>query len=59
MAKSKAQKHREHLVRNGRRDPNMNRGFTPDISTHERKLPTLQEKRDKLAKKYKQEDTIY
>lgn len=53
MAKSKAKKAREHLVRNGRRDPNLNRGLTPEISMHERKLPTLRAKLDKQENKYK------
>lgn len=59
MAKSKAKKIREHLVRNGRRDPNLNRGFAPEISTHERKLPTLRAKKDKLETKYKKQMDNY
>ena len=53
MAKSNAQKKREHRIRQGKRDPSLNRGQTPDYSTHERKLPTRREKLDKQEKKYK------
>lgn len=53
MAKSKAQKQREHLVRNGRRDPASNRGNSPDFSTHERKLPSKLAKQVKENNKYK------
>lgn len=53
MAKSKAQKIRDHKIRNGRLDPSIKRGITPEISTHERKLPTLTEKLRKKENKYK------
>lgn len=52
MSKSKAQKIRAHRVRNGKRNPEFNRITNPDFSTHERKLPTLTEKRIKQARKY-------
>ena len=53
MAKSKARKHREHLVRNGRLDPAVKRGAQPDFSTHERKLPSKLGKRSKQENKHK------
>lgn len=55
MAKSNAKKKREHLARNGRRDPNLDRGTAADFSTHVRQTPTLrtgllrQERKHKLA----------
>lgn len=52
MAKSKAQKLRAHAVRNGKRNPELNRGVTPAISTHERKTPT---RKELLHKQYKKE----
>lgn len=54
MAKSKAHKVRAHRVRNGKRNPALNRIDAPDFSTHERKMPTLTEKRIKQANKYNQ-----
>ena len=59
MAKSPAQKQRAHLVRNGKRDPNLNRVSAPDYSTHERKLPTLVEKKRKNEQKYAQRLPLY
>lgn len=53
MAKSKAQKIRDHKVRNGKLDPSIKRGVNPDISMHERKLPTLTEKRRRKENKHK------
>lgn len=53
MAKSKTQKIRAHAVRNGKRDPELNRLSSPDYSMHERKLPTFQEKRTKSESKYR------
>lgn len=53
MAKSKAQKLRAHAERNGRRNPELNRLTDPDFSMHQRKLPTLTEKREKQARKYR------
>lgn len=53
MAKSKAQKHRAHLVRNGLRDPQSNRGIRPDFSTFERKTPTAQAKLERQERKHK------
>lgn len=59
MAKSKAQKHRAHLERNGQRNPELGRNFDPDFSTHERKTKTLQEKRNKQESKYKHRQIAY
>lgn len=54
MAKSKAQKKREHDVRNGKRDVSLNRGGDYiSISTHERKTPTKKEILSKRENKYK------
>ncbi|MCI4168004.1 hypothetical protein [Bacillus spizizenii] len=36
MAKSRAKKKRDHLLRNGGRDVRLSRGSTPSFSTHER-----------------------
>lgn len=59
MARSKAKKKRDHDLRNGKFDVEMKRGIGVDISLHERKLPTLKEKklkefkkRDQLTKNY-------
>lgn len=40
MAKSKSQKQRAHLIRQGRRDPEENRGTNSDFSTHTRRTKT-------------------
>lgn len=53
MAKSKAQKHRAHLVRNGLRDPQSNRGIRPDFDTFERKTPTRKTKQQRQERKHK------
>lgn len=53
MAKSNAQKKRAHAVRNGQLDPQISRGLVPEMSTHERKLPTKQQRLDRQSKKYK------
>lgn len=55
MAKSKAKKQRQHLVRNGRRDPELSRGNSADFSLHVRKTPTLREKQERSYKKHKRE----
>ncbi|MCY9373246.1 hypothetical protein MOF36_20600 [Bacillus haynesii] len=59
MAKSKARKKREHMLRNTGRDAAASRGKAPDFSTHVRKTKS---RRDELAKlhmkhKRKKEDT--
>lgn len=59
MAKSKAQKIRSHKVRNGLYDPTNSRGIKPSISTHERKLPTLTERKRKQESKHKNKYTDY
>lgn len=51
MAKSRAQRKREHLIRNGKRDPELDRGKNPDFSVHQRRLPTLIERRNKKWRK--------
>lgn len=53
MAKSKAQKQRAHLVRNGRRDPELNRNAHDGISTHVRTTPTLAERTSRRENKHK------
>lgn len=52
MAKSKAQKQRAHIERNGGVNPASHRGARPDFSTHTRTTPTLQSKKQKAMKKY-------
>ena len=52
MAKSKAQKIRAHAVRNGKRDPALNRGVV-EFSTHVRKTPTLHERIDRQERKHR------
>jgi hypothetical protein len=54
MAKSKAKKLRNHATRNGKFNVELKRGSGIDISLHERKLPTLKEKRKKEHKKIDQ-----
>lgn len=53
MAKSKAQKQRAHIERNGGVNPENHRGIKPDFSTHTRQTPTLKSKQQKQARKYK------
>lgn len=53
MAKSKSQKMRAHAVRNGQLDHQISRGIRPEMSTHERKLPTKQQRLERQNKKYK------
>lgn len=55
MARSKAQKKRAHLIRNGRRDPAENRGVQPDFSTHVRKTPSLVERQRRKETKHKKQ----
>ncbi|MBL3646642.1 hypothetical protein ABZM97_12065 [Bacillus vallismortis] len=43
MAKSRAKKKREHLLRNGGRDVLLSRGSTPSFSTHERMTKSKKE----------------
>ncbi|MCI4136247.1 hypothetical protein MOB09_12645 [Bacillus vallismortis] len=50
MAKSRAKKKREHLLRNGGRNVLLSRGSTPSFSTHERKIKS---KKDILNKQNK------
>lgn len=52
MAKSKAQKHRAHIERNGGVNPERHRGIRPDFSMHTRTTPTLKSKKQKAMKKY-------
>lgn len=59
MAKSRAKKQREHLVRNGRRDPALSRGQQPDFSMHERKTPTRSERVDRQYRKYNKLKELY
>lgn len=58
MAKSKAQKQRAHLVRNGRRDPQLNRN-EESFSLHVRQTPTLHERRVKQQTKHKSRQHEY
>lgn len=51
MGKSKARKMREHDVRNGKRDVLASRGIAPGMSVHERKLPTLAERKTRVWNK--------
>ena len=53
MAKSKARKQREHLVRQGKRDPQGMRGSWGDVKPLTRMTPTLQEKKEKGMAKHK------
>lgn len=53
MAKSKAKKMREHLARNGTRNPEDFRGERAAISTHVRKSPTLKDKTSRQENKHK------
>lgn len=53
MAKSKAKKMREHIERNGARNPDAFRGEAASISTHVRKTPSRQEKLRRSENKHK------
>lgn len=53
MGRSKAQKHRRHLIRNGCNDPARKRGFQVGFSMHERTTPSKQEKQERQARKYR------
>ena len=52
MAKSKAQKQRAHIERNGGVNPEKHRVVRPDFSMHTRKTPTLKSRKQKAMKKY-------
>lgn len=49
---SKAKRHRKHLERNGRVNPEQHRGERPDFSTHTRKTPSKQTRIRRALKKY-------
>lgn len=53
MAKSKAKKRREHLLRTMNRDVTSSRGIQCDFSTHVRKTKTKVEKLKKEQTKHK------
>jgi len=53
MAKTKAKKRRAKLVREGRRDPVLERGSWGSIKPVERKTPTLMELKQKMNTKHK------
>lgn len=53
MAKSKARKLRDHIARNGSRNPADSRADQPDFSTHTRRTPTRQDKIHKREQKHK------
>jgi hypothetical protein len=53
MAKSKAKKKREKLIREGRMNPEINRGSWNGICPITKKTPTLVEKKRKLENKHK------
>lgn len=59
MAKSKAKKMREHIERNGHRNPEQFRGESASISTHVRKTPSRQEKLRRSENKYKAQIVSY
>lgn len=49
MAKSKARKKREHMLRNTGRDAAASRGKAPDFGTHVRKTKSRREELAKFA----------
>ena len=53
MAKSYAQKKREKLVREGRRDPRLERGSWRGMNPIEKRTPTIVELQHKLNSKHK------
>ncbi|MET3697081.1 hypothetical protein SAMN05877753_101341 [Bacillus oleivorans] len=53
MAKSKARKKREHILRNSGRDVTIIRGEQPEFSTHERKTKTKIEIQKRMISKHK------
>jgi hypothetical protein len=66
MAKSKAKKSREKLVREGRRNPNLGRGSWQGVNPIEKKTPTFVELKQKQNNKHKKryqpgsmDDTFY
>lgn len=53
MARSEAAKKRLHSIRNGKQDPEMMRGYSPDFSTHVRKSPSKAELTRRSERKYR------
>lgn len=56
MAKSKARKKREHMLRNTGRDAAASRGKAPDFGTHVRKTKSRREELAKLHMKHKRKN---
>ncbi|MCY8009179.1 hypothetical protein MOJ76_12800 [Bacillus haynesii] len=56
MAKSKARKKREHMLRNTGRDAAASRGKAPDFSTHVRKTKSRRDELAKLHMKHKRKN---
>lgn len=56
---SNAKKKRNHIIRNGGRNPELFRGEALEISTHVRKTPTLQQKRDRQMQKHSKLNSDY
>lgn len=53
MSKSKAQKAREKCIREGRRNPSLDRGSWHGVNPVEKKTPTMIEMKQKLISKHK------